>query len=99
MDLTNIKTKHPYITSKKGYCGGKPIIVGTKFPVRSVVIYVLGQGMTPEELVEEFPHLNIAQVYDVLSFYYDHKEEIDKEIEQSTEEYWILKTEGEKWRE
>lgn len=32
------------------------------------------QGMTPEELVSEFPHLTLAQVYDALSYYYDHKD-------------------------
>jgi uncharacterized protein (DUF433 family) len=35
------------------------------------------QGMTPEELVAEFPHLTLASVHDALSYYYDHREEID----------------------
>ncbi|MEW5934084.1 MAG: hypothetical protein AB1816_10920 [Bacillota bacterium] len=30
--------------------------------------------MTPGELVREFSHLTLAQVYDALSYYYDHKE-------------------------
>jgi len=77
---------HPYIGSHEDYCGGSPVIAGTKFPVRSVVNYVLRQGMTPEELVKEFSHLALAQVYDALSYYYDHKEEIDRELEEATEE-------------
>ncbi len=40
--------KHPHITQHKDRCGGQPVIKGTKFPVRSVVAYVLQQGMTPE---------------------------------------------------
>jgi uncharacterized protein (DUF433 family) len=48
------KIKHPYITSLKTHCGGSPVITGTKFPVRSVVFYVLRQGITPEELIKEF---------------------------------------------
>ena len=76
---------HPYITSEKDYCGASPVIVGSKFPVRSVVNYVLRQGVTPEELVKEFSHLSLAQVYDALSYYYDHKEEIDEELEKLTE--------------
>jgi uncharacterized protein (DUF433 family) len=40
--------------------------------------------MTPEELVREFPHLTLAQVYDALSYYYDHKEEIDQEMHANT---------------
>jgi len=44
------------------------------------------QGVTPEELVKEFSHLSLAQVYDSLSYYYDHKEEIDEELEKLTED-------------
>ncbi|HEO64677.1 MAG TPA: DUF433 domain-containing protein, partial [Spirochaetes bacterium] len=75
-----------YIESKDGYCGGRPIITGTKFPVRSVVAYVLHQGLTPEELVREFAHIELYHVYDALSYYYDHKDEIDRDIEENTEE-------------
>ena len=74
------KVKHPYIVSRKAYCGGSPVIEGTKFPVRSVVNYVLRQGLTPEELVAEFEHLTLAQVYDALSYYYDHQSAIDREL-------------------
>ncbi len=35
------KNKHPYIVSLKTRCGGNPVIIGTKFPVRAVVYYVL----------------------------------------------------------
>ncbi len=75
-----VKPKHPYISSLKSHCGGSPIIAGTKFPVRSVVFYVLRQGMAPEELVKEFSHLTLPQVYDALSYYYDNKENIDRDL-------------------
>jgi len=80
------KVTHFYITSRKNYCGGSPVIKGTKFPVRSVVNYILRQGLSPEELVKEFPHLTLAQVYDALSYYYDHQEEIERELRENTEE-------------
>jgi len=92
MAQAQVKVVHPYITRRKNYCGGQPIIKGTKFPVRSVVAYVLQQGMTPEELVTLFPHLTLAQVYDALSYYYDHKAEIDRDLAVNTEEYWKAKT-------
>jgi uncharacterized protein (DUF433 family) len=60
------KMDHPYIVSHKDYCGGSPIIKGTKFPVRSVANYVLRQGISPKEIVGEFSHLTLAQVYDAL---------------------------------
>lgn len=80
------KPDHPYITSHRDYCGGSPVIAGTKFPVRSVVSYVLKQGLTPEELVQEFPHLSLAQVYDALSYYYDHQDDVEQELFDHTEE-------------
>ena len=86
MLTTPEQVKHPYIVIQQGYCGGSPIIAGTKFPVRAVVNYVLKQGMTPEELLKEFSHLTLAQVYDALSYYYDHKTEIEHELSENTEE-------------
>ena len=74
------KTTHPYIERRRGYRGGRATIAGTNFPVSSVVVYTLRQGMLAEELVRTFPHLTLAQVHDALSYYYDHQKEIDKEI-------------------
>jgi hypothetical protein len=53
--------------------------------------------MTPEELVTLFPHLTLAQVYDALSYYYDHKAEIDRDLAANTEEYWKAKTSSKRW--
>lgn len=55
---------HPHITSNPEICGGSPIIVGTSFPVRSVVTQILRHGMTPEELITKFPYLTLAQIHD-----------------------------------
>jgi uncharacterized protein (DUF433 family) len=48
--------------------------------VRSVVEYVLRSGMTPE-LVAERKQLTLAQVHDALSYYYDHKAQVDRSIQ------------------
>jgi uncharacterized protein (DUF433 family) len=77
------KHEHPHIISQRDLCGGSPVIRGTKFPVRSVVNYILHQGLSPEELVREFTHLTLAQVYDALSFYYDNKDLIDKDLREN----------------
>ena len=80
------RVKHPYIVVRRSLCGGSAVIAGTKFPVRSVVNYVLRQGLSPEELVKEFRHLTLAQVYDALSYYYDNRGAIDAELAEHTEE-------------
>ena len=74
------KILHPHVECRPGVCGGEPVVRGTRFPVRSVVEYVLRSGMTPEELVAEWKQLSLAQVHDALSYYYDHKTEIDRSI-------------------
>jgi uncharacterized protein (DUF433 family) len=84
--FTMSKITHPHVTSDPAICGGSAVIAGTRFPVRSVVIYLLRHGLTPEELVARFPALTLAQVYDALAYYYDNREEIEKEIAENTED-------------
>lgn len=77
---------HPHITKNPDICGGSPVIAGTRFPVKSVVFYILNSGFTPEEIVEKFPHLSLAQIYDALAYYYDNRSEIEQDILENTEE-------------
>ena len=72
------EVEHPYIHRAKGVCGGEPVIRGTRFTVRAVAEYVLLQGMAPEEVVREWTHLKLAQVYDALSYYHDHQTEMER---------------------
>lgn len=55
--------------------------------MRSVVSYVLHQGLTPEDLAREFTHLRPAQIHAALSYYYDHREEIDRELQENSESH------------
>jgi uncharacterized protein (DUF433 family) len=79
------KPKHPHVVTLRAAGGNTAVISGSRFPVRSVVNYVLRQGLSPEELVREFRHLTLAQVYDALSYYYDHQEELERELAENTE--------------
>ena len=71
---------HPHIVSDPQICGGSPRINGTRITVRTVVIAALLHGQTPDELLAHYPHLTLAGIHDALSYYYDHREEIDREI-------------------
>jgi uncharacterized protein (DUF433 family) len=49
----------------------------------SIIIGYLRMGETPESLAANiFPHLALAQVYDALSYYYAHQDEIEQELDQ-----------------
>lgn len=74
-----IATEHIYITTDKSILNGEPIIKGTRTPVRAIVeLYRL--GVSAEEIPTHLPHLKLAQVFDALSYYSDHTEEINKYI-------------------
>jgi len=76
----------PHITLDDGVCGGSAVIAGTRFPVRMVVFYVLQLGYVPKELIERFPHVTLAQIYDALAYYYDNRLEIEADMAANRED-------------
>ena len=81
-------TEYRYITRIAEICGGRPIVKGTRTPVKAIVGYHK-LGLSVEEILEGLPHLTPAQVYEALSYYYDHQEEIEQDIEESQVERLI----------
>ncbi|MGK7944820.1 MAG: DUF433 domain-containing protein [Microcystaceae cyanobacterium] len=71
-----------YITRNPDILSGEPIIIGTRTPVRAIVEN-WHLGIRPEEIPLHLPHLNLAQVFDALSFYLDNQAEINEYIEQN----------------
>lgn len=70
---------HLYVTRSPGILSGEPIIRGTRTPVRAVIEH-WKFGDAPEEIVRKLPHLRLAQVFDALSYYDDHRAEIERTI-------------------
>ncbi|MFH1703718.1 MAG: DUF433 domain-containing protein [Nitrospirota bacterium] len=77
---TLIKTEHPYIVRKSGVCGGSPIIDGSRITVR-LIAQLVKTGSSAEEILASYPHLSLAQIHDAISYYFDHREEIEQDIE------------------
>ena len=78
--IHEIATEHPYIVKVAGVCGGRPIIKTTRTPVQAIVEYYR-LGLNAYEILTELSHITEAQLHDALSYFYDHKEEIEAEIE------------------
>lgn len=57
-------------------CGGQPAVAGTRIRV-ATILACYRQGMTVEELVQQYPHVKPADVHDALAFAYDHLAEIE----------------------
>jgi len=69
-------TDHPYIERADAILAGEPIIKGTRTPVRAVAEH-WKFGDAPEEIARKLPYLHLAQIFDALSYYDDHRDEIE----------------------
>ena len=74
-----VATEHPYIVRNNEILGGEPVIKGTRTPVRAIVEW-WKFGASPEEILENLPHLTLSQIFDALSYYADHRDEIEQFI-------------------
>ena len=81
--MENVITEHIEITP--GVCGGKPRIAGHRIRVQDIVIWHEKLGMSPDEIVSTYPTITISDVYAALAYYFDHREEIQKDIEEEQE--------------
>jgi uncharacterized protein (DUF433 family) len=58
-----------------------PMIAGTTLKVIELALEHIAYGWSPEELKYQHPYLELGQIYSALAYYYDHKEELDQDIE------------------
>jgi uncharacterized protein (DUF433 family) len=57
-------------------CGGQPVVGGTRVRV-GIILGCYRQGMSIEEIVQQYPSLKPADVHDALAYAYDHLDEIE----------------------
>ena len=79
MSQLPVITEHIEITP--GVCGGKPRIAGHRIKVQDIAIWHEKIGMSPDEIVSQYPSINLSDVYAALAYYHDHLEEIRLQIE------------------
>lgn len=60
---------------------GVPVIAGANTKVVEIVLDTVAHGTSPAELHFQFPHLSLGQIHSALAYYWDHKEELDADIE------------------
>jgi uncharacterized protein (DUF433 family) len=79
MTTTTYAIEH--IVSTPGICGGRPRIAGHRIRVQDIVLAYEGTGGTwsVERIAEEY-EISLAQIHAALSYYYDHREEIEREM-------------------
>ncbi|MBC6476701.1 MAG: DUF433 domain-containing protein [Hormoscilla sp. GM7CHS1pb] len=62
-----------------GNLGNEMRIAGTRMSVPTLIVDYRA-GMSPEKIVEEFPHLTLAQVDAALAYYHANKDRIEADI-------------------
>ncbi|MEZ4713065.1 MAG: DUF433 domain-containing protein [Caldilineaceae bacterium] len=75
----NLLEQHIEITPD--IAGGKPRIAGHRITVQNIVIWHERLGRTADEICTEY-NLTLAEVYAALSYYFDHRADIDQNIKE-----------------
>jgi uncharacterized protein (DUF433 family) len=78
---TRLPPSREHIVVIPGHCGGKPHVAGHRIKVQHIAVWHERMGMSPEEIGAAHPGLTLADVYAALTYYYDHREHIDADIE------------------
>lgn len=64
---------------------GVPFMEGTTMKVIELVLETVAYGWSPDELQFQHPYLTLGQIHSALAYYWDHKEELDRDIERRME--------------
>jgi uncharacterized protein (DUF433 family) len=83
--MLTVATAHIYLDDR-----GVAWIDDTNVKVIEVVLDRLAYGLSPEEIHFQHPYLSLAQIHAALSYYYDHQDELDAEIERQLREVEAL---------
>jgi uncharacterized protein (DUF433 family) len=65
---------------------GVPWIAGTKVKVTEIVLDKIAYGSSPEEMHFQHPHLSLAQIHAALAYYYEKKDDLDRQMKADLEE-------------
>ncbi len=80
MSIVKTRYEHVILNEKD-----VPIIAGTNMKVIELVLEKTAYGWSPEELQFQHPYLTLGQIHSALAYYWDHKTELDNDIEQRIE--------------
>jgi uncharacterized protein (DUF433 family) len=86
--MTVSTTIYPYVTTSIDVLHDVPIVEGTRINVRAIAGYYQ-MGMTVDEILATLAHLRPAQVHSALAYYFDHQQEIDLDLANTSDvEFW-----------
>lgn len=69
-----------HIAIGEGAGGPKPRIAGHRVRVQDVAIWHEKLGLSPDEIVQHYPTITLADVHAALAYYWDHRDAIERAI-------------------
>jgi uncharacterized protein (DUF433 family) len=60
-------------------------VAGTRIRVQDIYAMSEVQGLSPDQIVAELPHLTLGQVHAALAYYFDHRDQILQELREDDE--------------
>ena len=75
------KTLDEHIEVTPAVSGGRPRIAGRRITVQDIVIWHERLGRSPDEIAQDCD-VTLADVHAALAYYFDHREQIDRSIEE-----------------
>ena len=83
--MSSSGTQAVYVVRDEGICDGQPRIADTRLKVQSIALEYERLGWSPDRICDVHPGISLAQVHAALSYYYDHREEVDLAIHEDKE--------------
>lgn len=72
-----------HIEIVEGERGPKARIAGSRIRVQDIVIWHEKLGLSPDEIIRDYPTITHADIYAALAYYWDNRDEIEQRIEDS----------------
>ena len=70
---------YPHVEVTPGVMGGRPRVVGRRIAVADVAVWHEQLRMTADEISDAYD-LSLADVHGALTYYFDHRDAIDRQI-------------------
>jgi uncharacterized protein (DUF433 family) len=80
-EMTQVTESHIELDGR-----GRAWIKGENTKVIEVVLDRVAYGWDADEMHRQHPHLPLAKIHAALAYYYDHREELDAEIQRDLRE-------------
>lgn len=67
------------LVSTPDVCGGRLRIEGTRITLNQLVT-LYKQGLSAEDIADQYPHISLAQVYSALAYYHTNRTVVEADL-------------------